>query len=262
MQQIQENRIQGGRRLRVDSSDTRPIVSIVIVVFQARTELETLLNNLASLHLTDSEIVVMDGGSSDGTVEYLRSLGDQIDFWESKRDAGIYDAMNKGILASQGEYILHLNAGDSLLQLPIDTLRTCLADHVDVASFRVSLDGKRLFQPRNGFRSMIINTWHHQGTFYRRTSHLMYDTSYRVFGDFEHNQRVRVAGQKVKLFDEVVANHESGGASSITSGTPAIKEVWRSVRQHSGILYVPIAWAWFNLYLLVRSWRNKKSAKV
>ena len=57
------------------------------------------------------ELIVIDGGSEDGTVEVLRQWDDKIDYWFSETDSGIYDAMNKGIAAAHGEYVLHLNAG-------------------------------------------------------------------------------------------------------------------------------------------------------
>ena len=52
--------------------------------------------------------------------------------------------------------------------------------------------------PRNDWLLRFDNTWHHQGTFYRRTAHLGYDNSYRVFGDFDHNQRLRKAHKSIR----------------------------------------------------------------
>lgn len=79
-------------------------------------------NNLAGLKLTaesvlaqtsrDYEWLIFDGGSSDGTKEYLESLGDKVSYWESMRDGGIYDAMNKGVRKASGEYLIFMNSGD------------------------------------------------------------------------------------------------------------------------------------------------------
>lgn len=240
-----------------------PLVSIVLVFFRGREELAVLLDNLRRHRLQvqdprEAEVVVIDGGSTDGTVELLRESGDVVDTWLSEPDAGIYDAMNKGVAAARGEYVLHLNAGDGLRHLPVAELRQCLAQGVDVAAFGVLVDGQRVFKPRLGLRSRIANTWHHQGTFYRRAAHLGYDPSYRVYGDFDHNERLRRSGCSVRLFPEaVVADHASGGASVAGVGTASLGEVWRVVRANAGLGWVPVSYAWMHLYLAVRWLRRR-----
>lgn len=90
-------------------------------------------NNLAGLRRTaesvaaqvwrDFEWIVIDGASTDGTKEFLQQLSPQPDWWKSEPDCGVYDAMNKGIAIAQGEYLLFLNAGDSLCNA--NTLQEC-----------------------------------------------------------------------------------------------------------------------------------------
>ena len=60
------------------------------------------------------EWIVIDGGSTDGSADYLRGLGEGIDVLVSEKDAGIYDAMNKGLHLAKGEYVWFVNAGDAL----------------------------------------------------------------------------------------------------------------------------------------------------
>lgn len=216
----------------------RPLVSVIIVVFQVREELHQVIQSVFPHRSQDVELIVIDGGSDDGTAELLRSLDDQIDYWVSEPDRGIYDAMNKGVAASCGEYILHLNAGDRLLRIPLDALRLCLRDGVVVASCRVLMDAKDLHIPKNGFPMKIDNWWHHQGTFYLRSSHLGYDPQYRICGDFEHNQRLMKAGASVRLLPDIVAEHQNNG---ISMDPDSRKEIFRSIRLHFGPLYIPVA---------------------
>jgi glycosyltransferase involved in cell wall biosynthesis len=216
----------------------RPLVSIIVVVFRDREELREVTQSIFPHQSHEVELIVIDGGSNDGTVELLSSLDDRIDYWISEPDEGIYDAMNKGVAASRGEYILHLNAGDRLIQVPLDILRRCLEDNIDVASFRVLMDGKDVYVPKVGFPMKIANWWHHQGTFYRRSSHLGYDTRYRICGDFELNQRLMKAGASVRLSTDLVAGHQNNGISMHPS---AEKEIFRSIRSHFGAFYLPIA---------------------
>lgn len=232
----------GGRRIRKIFAAKTPLVSIITVVFNAAIDLPPLLESITERLGDYAECIVIDGGSQDGTVDLLRSWDSRIDYWISEPDAGIYDAMNKGIAAARGEYILHLNEGDRLNYLPISELQHCLAEGVDVASFSVLLDSHKLFQPTTGFLLRLENTWHHQGTFYRRAVHLRYDTEYRVFGDFELNQRLSREGKSVRLFPKVVATHREGGISMSGLG---FGEIYRSIRNQFGILHALLAFFWY-----------------
>jgi glycosyltransferase involved in cell wall biosynthesis len=234
----------GSRCSNNEVRSVRPLISIIIVVFQDREELRQIIQSILPRWGQDVELIVIDGGSDDGTVELLRNSDGQIDYWMSEADSGIYDAMNKGVAASSGEYIFHLNAGDRLVQMPLASLRQCLDDGIDVASFRVIMDGKDVYTPKNGFPMKIDNWWHHQGTFYRRSSHLGYDPQYRICGDFELNQRLLKAGVSVRLLPDIVAEHQNNGVSSHPSSR---KEIFRSIRLHFGILYLFIAFVRFQL---------------
>jgi glycosyltransferase involved in cell wall biosynthesis len=235
------------------------LVSILVVVFQSNMELCHLLDNLTHADLSDAEVIVVDGASTDGTLQLLGS-SDVVTRWISEPDRGIYDAMNKAIRLARGSFLLHLNAGDTLVKLPTDILRQCLADAVDVATFPVLVDGEHLFHPRrNPLRTRIENTWHHQGTFYRRQAHLLYDPAFRVYGDFDHNRRLQRGRATIRLFHEpTVATHSTGGISTLTSSSSALREVWTIVRRHAGILFVPIAFAKFHLYLLRERFRSSR----
>jgi glycosyltransferase involved in cell wall biosynthesis len=216
-------------------------VSIVSVVFRAGRELPVLLGNILALRDDRTELIVIDGGSDDGSVEILRQFDDSIDYWISEPDRGIYDAMNKGIAAATGEFVLHLNAGDRLLRIPRQELERALADNIDVVCFAVKIEGCRTFRPRTGFVLRFSNFWHHQGTFYRRKTHLGYDTQYRIFGDFDLNQRMLKAGKSVRLSDTVVAEVLSAGVSGDMS---TYHEQYRVVKQNFGTPYVCLARLW------------------
>jgi glycosyltransferase involved in cell wall biosynthesis len=237
------DREEGGRRLHQAAPPIAPLVSIVIVVFRCREALSSLLANIPAQEPDGLEIIVIDGGSDDGSIDLLREFSGKIDYWISEADAGIYDAMNKGIAAARGEYIWHLNAGDKARKIPWVDLRQCLEDKIDVLSCCVLIDGAVIFKPRARRRLLIENTWHHQGTFYRRTTMTRYDTGYRVYGDFDLNQRLSRAGRSVRLSTEVVAEHSNDGIS-VSGRKQYFKEFLRSIRVNSGILFIPPAYAW------------------
>lgn len=241
MQQVTIHRLEGGRRSRGDVRSKTPLFSIITVVFRDKDELERILKNVFTFDSADFEVIVIDGASKDGTVELLQRWDDKIDYWLSEPDSGIYDAMNKGIAAALGDYIFHLNAGDTLNLVPYETLAACLKERVDVASFAVQTDQGEIFRPTAGNFLWLFNTWHHQGTFYLRSPEMVYDTSYRTYADFDLNQRLFKSGKKVRLFDEVVSIHSTAGISH--SGQDE-HEKHRSIRKNFGLRYVILGYFW------------------
>jgi glycosyltransferase involved in cell wall biosynthesis len=241
MTEIYKSRIEGGRRLRNGPRPLPPLVSIVTVVFRALQELPPLLESIVALSADDIEVIVIDGGSDDGTLDVLRRFENSIDYWVSEPDKGIYDAMNKGVAAATGEYILHLNAGDRLRYIPRQELQSCRADKIDLAAFSVDMEGFGIHRPRRSqFMSRFSMTCHHQGTFYRREGHLGYDTQFRVHADFDLNQRMLLAGKSVRCCDVVVSKMGDGGLSAKCS----YRDGYRIIGKNFGFLYVCIAFLW------------------
>ena len=109
------SRLQGGLRSRGTTRPARantPLVSVVTVVLNAKQKLAATAASVLNQGYDSIEYIVIDGGSSDGTVDLLRSLDASIEYWISEPDNGIAAAFNKGIAASRGELIGLLNAGD------------------------------------------------------------------------------------------------------------------------------------------------------
>lgn len=220
-------RVEGGCREDREAGLEGPLVSVIVVVFRDRAELESLIDNLATFRGKELEVVVIDGGSDDGSVELLRSRSDVVDYWKSERDSGLYDGMNKGVAAARGRFILHINAGDRLLKIPRELLEGSGPD-VDVVCCRVAENGGKVWAPRSKWVMRFQNAWHHQGTLYRKEAHPGYDTRYRVFGDFDLNQRMVLAGRGVKFSNEVVASHELGGLSNYSGAYAEKLDIIRS----------------------------------
>src|SRR5208337_631055 len=73
------------------AQDTAPLVSVLVVVFRDRVELEQLIDNLGPFRGPDLEVIIIDGGSDDGSLELLAARSPEIDFWLSEKDSGIYE---------------------------------------------------------------------------------------------------------------------------------------------------------------------------
>ena len=179
----------GGRTARVSPA---PIVSVVIVTFRDKEELNRLLDNLAPFRADRRvEVVVVDGGSDDGTIDLLNQRHGDIDYWVSEPDEGIYDAMNKGVALAEGATL-----STSMPATHCLPYRGNISDTPDGPAW-VSCQVREeigIFQPRLNWLSHFTNTNHHQGLFYRRDLHLGYKTDYAVCGDLEHHLRLLRSG--------------------------------------------------------------------
>lgn len=94
------------------NSPERPLVSVVMVVFNNASSIEESLFSVFFQDYSNVELIVIDGGSTDGTLDVIKKYEQYIDLWLSEKDAGIYDAMNKGLRILSGEYIHFLNSDD------------------------------------------------------------------------------------------------------------------------------------------------------
>lgn len=103
-------------------SEVKPLFSIITVTYNALTTLPPTLDSVMEQTCDLYEMIVVDGGSTDGTVEILSGCQSPRLRWISEPDEGIYDAMNKGISMAEGEYLIFLNAGDRFASP--DTLQT------------------------------------------------------------------------------------------------------------------------------------------
>jgi len=92
----------------------QPVVSVIIPTYNCADTLEVSLQSVLNQDFKDKEIIIVDGGSSDGTLDLLKKYDDQIDKWVSEPDKGVYDALNKGIDLANGEWLYFLGSDDRL----------------------------------------------------------------------------------------------------------------------------------------------------
>lgn len=92
-----------------------PKLSIITVNLNNMAGLQKTMQSVFEQTFTDYEYIVIDGGSTDGSKEYIEKFADKITYWVSEKDAGVYNAMNKGIQKASGDYLLFLHSGDNLL---------------------------------------------------------------------------------------------------------------------------------------------------
>ena len=204
-----------------------PKLTIVTVTFNDLAGLVRTRESVLACGLGDWEHVVVDGGSTDGTVDYLRGLHVGLR-WTSERDKGPYDAMNKGSMAASGEWTLFLNSGDTLASADTLGLLVRTADRVDADLiygnhfYRGKLRRARRLEDlhvmlqRGDTKGWLRGHPCHQAVI-ARTSLLMsmpFDLSYRIAADFHWMERVRRQGGSSCLIDAPICIYQPGGLSA------------------------------------------------
>lgn len=107
----------GGLRTRgiiKTSTPEHPLITVVTVVFNGEATLEQTIQSVVNQTYDNVEYIVVDGNSTDKTLEIIKKYEDEIDYWQSEPDKGIYDAMNKGIGLANGEWMIFIGADDLL----------------------------------------------------------------------------------------------------------------------------------------------------
>ena len=99
-----------------------PLISVVTVSYNAVSTIEQTIISVLNQMYSNIEYIIIDGGSTDGTVDIIKRYDDKIAYWRSEPDRGIYDAMNKGILQAKGEWIYFIGASDLLLKNSFQTI--------------------------------------------------------------------------------------------------------------------------------------------
>jgi glycosyltransferase involved in cell wall biosynthesis len=93
-----------------------PKLSIITINYNNLEGLQRTVESVVNQTWQEFEYIVIDGGSTDGSADFIESQSETIDYWVSEPDKGIYNAMNKGIAKASGEYLLFLNSGDHLFK--------------------------------------------------------------------------------------------------------------------------------------------------
>jgi glycosyltransferase involved in cell wall biosynthesis len=143
----------GGNRLTTNKRNFNPdfpIVTVITAVFNGRNNIEETILSIINQNYTNIEYIIIDGGSTDGTLDIIRKYDSKIDYWVSGKDSGISDAFNKGIILSSGDYINFQGDGDGFLnENSIKELFTNVgqSNNVIIAAriARVDINGKVLY---------------------------------------------------------------------------------------------------------------------
>jgi putative colanic acid biosynthesis glycosyltransferase len=216
----------------------QPILSIVTVTYRDVVGLTRTLRSLRPLCAvagTEISVHVVDGGSGPSVHTAVSTSGLGVDL-VSEGDSGIYDAMNKGLARSTGDYVWFLNGGDVCTVTEWADLRKLLGPHLDLVFCSYQLDlGRRLVTRRPRGTNFIRHglPTSHQAIFFPRaaTAAIGYDTSYQITGDYQLTAALLQSGVQARPSRLTVARFAAGGRSQVHARllTQEASRVQRSV---------------------------------
>lgn len=237
----------GGRFRNVNVSQdpsASPLFTIITATFNAADGIYETAESIRSQTYKDFEWILIDGGSNDGTVEFLETNEDVIDYWVSEKDEGIYDAFNKGCRKAKGNWIIFLGASDRLFDSHVlSALASAVAhvcDTVEIVYGKVAIlgDHDKIVGIENTRWDQAIGKStgrhpimpHHQGVLQRRrllSSDEPFDKRYSINADIKV-----VLGSFMRispLFVDIVISRASlGGVSS--EPQLALKAAFQTIR--------------------------------
>ena len=211
-------------------------LSVITINYNNKEGLQKTIDSVISQTFKDFEWIIIDGGSTDGGKELIERYSQYVSYWVSEPDKGIYDAMNKGIIQSHGEYLQFLNSGDTLTSSTIllDVFRDDYNE--DIVTGNIIRNGKvdRGIGSRNiSLIDFYYGSLFHPASFIKKSLFVkygMYDERYKVVSDWKfflvtvilHNATIKYINKSITVFD-------ANGISSLDSNIIKIKQEKKAV---------------------------------
>jgi glycosyltransferase involved in cell wall biosynthesis len=175
------------------SRSYKPLVTVITVVFNGEQFIEQTILSIINQTYTNIEYIVIDGGSTDGTIDIIKKYDSNIDYWVSEKDQGIYHAMNKGIARATGQWINFMNAGDRFFT---DDVIFSVFQNKNYCNALIIYGNHEVCYPSGrrltGKAGQVKNLWRgsqfcHQSVFVNTHYHKLnnFNTNNKIVADFE-----------------------------------------------------------------------------
>lgn len=220
-------------------------LSIITVNLNNAPGLESTLSSVQKQTFRDFELIVIDGGSTDGSLQVLEKFRNTVSYFISEKDQGIYDGQNKGILKSKGEYVQFLNSGDELadpdvLKKIFDTAQDADLIYGDVILVNgANITGRKPHPEELTIQFFLKDTITHQAQIiktelFRKSG--MYNLRYRIAADYEFLVRIfKLPGIKFSHIPVDIVAYDISGFSS----RPELLALHKVERREIQFKYLP-----------------------
>ena len=220
------------------SSKEKPLITVVTVVFNGEQFLEETILSVVNQTYDSVEYIIIDGGSTDGTLDVIKKYEYAIDYWLSEKDDGIYDAMNKAIDLATGKWINFMNSGDSFYNKNVlcevfnrnkyDDFEILYGNHQVIYP-----SGRKKFAKAGKIQSLWKGSqFCHQATFVKTQYHKLnkFNLYKKTAADYALFYSAWKANTTFNSLDVIIARFETGGVSDVKR-IESIIERWTLVKE-------------------------------
>lgn len=223
----------------------KPILSVITIVYNNVSDIERTMLSVLGQTYQPIEYILIDGLSNDGTLEIIERYKDRVAKLISEKDEGIYDAMNKGLAAATGDYVLFMNSGDEFYDADTVTAVFASADDADIYYGETEMiddNGQSLGQRRHKAPAQF--TWRsfkygmsvsHQAIYIKRSLIELYDRRYQLSADIDWILRAAKKAKKIVNVNRYVAKYLVGGMSK-KKHRQSLNERFDIMKRHYGLL--------------------------
>ena len=242
----------------------KPLITVITAVYNCASTIDETIRSVLNQTYENIEYIIIDGGSTDGTLDIIKKYDDQIDYWLSEPDGGIYYAMNKGIALASGEWINFMNAGDTFYRN--DIIESIYRNNVNGADliyghhevvyndqFIVVKKARRL---EKLWKEMVFR---HQSLFTKAAllKKRPFNLSYVIGADFDFIYYAFVNNYTFYNTDQVISRISVGGFSD-NNLLKANDELCAIVQKHKGSLKVRLYYTWLHHHKAFKLWLKKR----
>lgn len=218
------------------SHEDKPLISVITVVYNGEKYLEETIQSVINQTYDNVEYIIIDGGSTDGTLEIIKKYEDQLDYWVSEKDSGIYDAMNKGINLASGEWINFMNAGDGFFdEYVIESISGHLVADLVYGNHAIYRKNKENFEiiDVEFYNDKRNIPFCHQALFSKAEllKQNPFNLKYTITADYDQYVRLKNAKASSLYIPMTIAFYLDGGLSSI-SRQKLIREYYEITRNN------------------------------
>lgn len=217
-----------------------PLITVITVVFNGAKFLEEAIQSVINQTYPNVEYIIIDGGSTDGTIEIIQKYEHAIDYWVSEKDEGIYDAMNKSMSLAGGNWIFFLGADDKFYsEFTIENTASLmsLSNSIYYGNVTLSKTGLTYGGKFSKYKLMQQNICH-QSIFYPAIiyKNKCYDTAYKLLADYKYNIELFGEGWDFIHMPNIISIFNETG---ISSHGDELFNKWklRLIRNSFGIIY-------------------------
>jgi tetratricopeptide (TPR) repeat protein len=204
-----KRKAEGGKRVKgiiKNSLPNQPLVTIITVCLNSEKYLEQCIRSVMQQTYKNLEYIIIDGGSNDGTLNIIEKYADEIDYYLSERDRGLYHAMNKGLALASGDYILILNSDD---WYETECVKALVEAKLNIGTSFVSASAR--YVDKDGVPGRVLRSSHFDSRLLFGMMTLRHETmllSTEIYNDIgPYNESFRIISDRILTISLLEKNH-------------------------------------------------------